>query len=247
MVEGGFTLFDPHPAVLRWARAAKREALRLSNDPQMQARHLRHGRTWFVGVDVLPNDESGAINGVPLEGPWQAHVIEPARWHQAQLSILYPGYPRQDPDESDANHGFRKNRFAAHVDGLLPVGSDRRRYLKEPHAFILGLPLNDVSAAPLVVYPDSHRLIGEALTLLADAEDPTEVDLTDAYVAARREVFARIDPVPLPMRPGQSVLLHRHLLHGVAPWAKEDERPQEGRMVAYFRPQFAAKDWIKTD
>jgi hypothetical protein len=30
--------------------------------------------------------------------------------------------------------------------------------------------------------------------------------------------------------------MHRHLLHGVAPWAAGAKAPPEGRIIAYFRP-----------
>jgi ectoine hydroxylase-related dioxygenase (phytanoyl-CoA dioxygenase family) len=181
---------------------------------------------------------------VPLEGPWTDQITAPVRWHRAQLSIVYPGYPRRDPEESTANHRFRRDRHAAHVDGLLPLGPARRRYLKEPHAFILGLPLNDTRAAPLMVYPGSHEIMGAAFAALAEADDPTEVDVTEFYQATRREVFARITPRPVHARPGEAILLHRHLLHGVAARADGDEAPPEGRMVAYFRPLTSARRWL---
>jgi hypothetical protein len=246
MVGEGVTLFPHHPATARWAKAAHREALRLAADPELRRANLRHGETWFVGVDALPNGPDGAITGVPLEGPWTDQITAPVRWHRAQLSIVYPGYPRRDPEESTANHRFRRDRHAAHVDGLLPLGPARRRYLKEPHAFILGLPLNDTRAAPLMVYPGSHEIMGAAFAALAEADDPTEVDVTEFYQATRREVFARITPRPVHARPGEAILLHRHLLHGVAARADGDEAPPEGRMVAYFRPLTSARRWLKS-
>ena len=56
-------------------------------------------------------------------------------------------------------------RDAAHLDGVLPVGSDKRRMVKEPHAWIVGLSLNaaDAGAAPLVVWEGSHLVMGAAL------------------------------------------------------------------------------------
>ena len=32
------------------------------------------------------------------------------------------------------------------------------------------------------------------------------------------------------------MILHRHLIHGVAPWAEGAVAEPPGRMVAYFRP-----------
>ena len=87
-----------------------------------------------------------------------------AQLHRAQVSVTYPGYPRQDAGESDANYRFRRQRDAAHLDGLLPLGPDKRRHLQEPHAWRLGVALTraDADAAPLVVWDDSHAVIRRA-------------------------------------------------------------------------------------
>lgn len=244
MVGDGFTVFAHDSRVLAWAQAAHSVALQVSQDPAMRAANLRHGDTWFVGVDALPNDPDGSIRTVPLEGPWADHITATATWHRAQLSIVYPGYPKQDVDESDANHRYRITRKAAHVDGLLPIGPDRRRYLREPHAFILGLPLNVSGAAPLVIWPGSHKIMGVAFARAIGDDDPTQVDITDAYHAARREVFETIDPVAVSARPGQAMVLHRHLLHGVDVWHPGANAPPEGRMIAYFRPEFSPNEWL---
>ena len=45
---------------------------------------------------------------------------------------------------------------------------------------------------------------------------------------------------------GGAVLLHRLLIHGVAPWAEGAVAPPEGRMVAYFRPVLpSVEDWLR--
>jgi hypothetical protein len=246
-MHGGFAVFDSDPQVTAWARAAEQQARDIAADPAVKAANLRHGETWFVGVDALPNGPDGSIAGVPLTGPWHDHIAAPASWHPAQLSIVYPGYPKQDVGESDANHRYRITRHAAHVDGLLPVGPARRRFLLEPHAFILGLPLNLSNAAPLMVWPGSHRIMGAAFRDLIGSRDPSTVDLTEGYQVARRHVFETITPQPVLANPGTSILLHRHLLHGVAPWTATATAPPEGRMIAYFRPQFSAKSWLAAD
>lgn len=209
----------------------------------MDTRPRRHGGTWFVGVDALPNGPDGAIDGVPLRGAWD---LPPLLMHRAQVSIVYEGYPGRDPDESAAAHRFRRDRDAAHMDGLLPEGPDRRRHLREAHAYILGIPLNDVPASPLVVWPGSHRIMGRAFVAAFDGVPPDrwgDMDVTDTYQAARAEVLATCTRTPVPLRPGGSVLLHRHLIHGVAPW--EGPATPEGRAVAYFRPEVAAlADWL---
>lgn len=243
----GYMVFERDETVAKWADTAHKVACMVSADPATRAANLRQGETWFVGVDALPNQRDGSINGVQLAGKWRDHVTLPKQWHPAQLSIVYPGYPLRDTSESEASHRYRITRHAAHVDGLLPQGPQRRRYLKEPHAFILGLPLNRSDAAPLMVWPESHKIMGEAFRHLRNHDDPTNVDLTEAYHSARRLVFEQIEPHAIVSEPGQAILLHRHLLHGVSPWQEGVQAPQEGRMIAYFRPQFSAKEWLSAE
>ena len=235
----GYVLFPWDAEVAAWAKAAHQagQAVLAADDER------RHGGTWFVGVDALPNAADGSIGGVPLSGPFLEHIDMPSVWHKAQLSVVFPGYPGRDPGESDAAHRYRLNRDAAHVDGLLPEGPERRRHLREPHGFILGLALNDSDQSPLVVWPGSHRIMAEAFAK-AFAGVPTDawgdVDVTDAYQAARRAVFATCQRTEITTRPGEAILLHRQLLHGVAPWGQGAGI----RMIAYFRPQIAAADWL---
>jgi hypothetical protein len=41
------------------------------------------------------------------------------------------------------------------------------------------------------------------------------------------------------------VLVHRHAIHGVAPWAEGAKAAPEGRAIVYFRPEVARKkDWL---
>jgi hypothetical protein len=242
--DDGFVVFDADAHVVRWARAAHDVARSATADPAEQDKWLRHGKTWFVGVDALPNDDAGAVDGVPLRGPWDEWITPPAEWHPAQISVMYPQYPLQDEGESDAAHRFRVRRDAAHVDGLHL--EDGRRIVREPHAFILGLPLNQSRACPLVVWRGSHAAVRAAFqTALAQA-DPLGADVTDIYKATRAEILETCDRVEIAMGPGQAVLVDRFALHGVAPWKAGDVMPPEGRMVAYFRPQFSdARDWLK--
>lgn len=237
----GFVHLPWSEQVAAWAQAARPVAQRAVRDAPR-----RHGGTWIVGVDALSNAPDGSISGVPLTGGWDDHVAPPAQWHAAQVSVVFAGYPGRDPDESAAAHRFRLRRDAAHVDGLLPEGPGRRRHLREPHAFILGLPLNDVPASPLVVWPGSHLIMARAFARAFAGLPPArwgDVDVTEAYQAARRDVFDTCPRVELCARPGEATLLHRHLLHGVAPWSGPD--PGEGRMIAYFRPELTDPgDWL---
>ena len=211
---------------------------------------LRCGGTWAVGLDLLPNAPDGSVAGVAF--PWDAVGLAAEPLHLGQLSAVYPGYPRPSPDETEAAFRFRRNRDAAHLDGLLAIGTDKRRMIKEPHGWILGLPLTACSpdAAPLVVWEGSHRIIRQALRA-ALADHPSErwgnIDITAAYQTARAQVFETCRRVEVPSRPGQATLLHRLLVHGVAPWGNGASAPPEGRIIAYFRPVMASvSDWLET-
>ncbi len=242
-MSGGWQKLGPHPAIAAWADAARSAALQAL---ATSAEPWRCGGTWFVGVDALPNAPDGSVNGTPF--PWEALPLAPEPLHRAQLSVIRPGYPRPSPDESPAAFAFRRDRDAAHLDGLLPVGAGKRRMVKEPHAWILGLPLNATSAAPLVVWDGSHHILRAALTAALAPHPPDswgEIDITDAYQAARREVLATCRRTLLPAGPGEATLLHRLTLHGVAPWRPGDEAPPEGRMIAYLRPQLpSVSRWL---
>lgn len=242
MNRAGWRRVAGHPALKAWADAARdpaAAAVQASTD-------WRCGGTWCVGLEALANDPDGAVDGVAL--PWGVLGLDPMPLHRAQVSTTRAGYPLPSAAESEAAYRFRLNRDSAHLDGLLPVGPEKRRYVKEPHAWILGLPLNraDAGAAPLVVWEGSHLLMQAALSpLLAQADDPAEVDITDAYQAARAEVFRTCARVELPGVPGEAVILHRHLIHGVAPWAAGATAEEPGRMVAYFRPLLpSVTEWI---
>ena len=239
--DDGFAIYGPTRDGRRWAEVAARAARRVSAQPAARARHMRHGQTWFVGVDALPNAADGSVDGVPLDGPWRAHVPDLAM-HPAQVSIIYPGYPGRDADEGITGHRYRKTRAAAHVDGLLPVGPDRRRYALEYHAYVLGLPLNPVEAAPTVVWAGSHRIMQAALRDTIGGRDPATVDITEAYHDARRAVFERCQMMCLRVPPGGAFLVHRFALHGTAPWHGP---VGPARMTAFFRPEFAVSDlWL---
>lgn len=251
----GWAHFAHDPAVARWAAKARRAALARMADTDHRAAWMDCGGTWFVGVDTLPNDASGAVAS---SGPLRGAAIAQARalygdlaLHPAQVSVVYPGYPLPRRGEGEAAFGYRLHRDAAHVDGLLPVGDARARMLKERHAYILGLPLTEAGegASPLVVWEGSHEVMRAAFAAALGDTPPAkwgEVDLTEIYKAARRDVFDRCARILLPARPGEATLIHRLALHGVAPWQTGAVAPSEGRMIAYFRPEFRDQgpDWL---
>jgi hypothetical protein len=257
--EKGWIKFAPDPGLDDWIEAAKPDALRVAADPAMQAEWLRCGGTWFVGVNALHNDESGSVGGFPLAGQavdfiHQNIEVAPIRWDHAQVSVCYEGYPKPWDGEDEAALRFRRNRDAAHVDGLHGEGQPRRRFLREFHQFLLGIALTDspAEAAPFVIWEGSHKIVqaafAKALAEYPEAQWP-EVDLTEVNMATRREIFETCQRVELPLKRGESYVIHRHALHGVAPWADGIKGPDEGRIIAYFRPADEAQmqRWLLAD
>ena len=152
--------------------------------------------------------------------------------------------------ESAAAFRYRREKAAAHVDGIVPEGPGRCRHLRHHHAFILGLPMVEASpdASPFTVWEGSHEVVRDALRDRLGGV-PTEQwgdeDITDAYQAARRRIFAACRPVEISARPGEAYLVHRLALHGIAPWGKQAVAGRDGRMICYFRPEFgSAANWL---
>ncbi len=256
LYDRGWAKFAAEPEVLDWVRVAHDLAVARVNDPEEQRAWLQCEATWFIGVDTLPNLPDGSIPGTGAL-PGRAYqdmqdIYGVLPLHRAQVSVIYPGYPRPRQGEGPGAFNYRLKRDAAHVDGLLAVGDARRRMLKERHAYILGLPLNacGATASPLIIWEGSHKIMRAAFEAvlggLCEAEW-AEVDLTETYQAARREVFDTCQRVAVTAQPGEAYLVHRHALHGVAPWGEEATAPAEGRMVAYFRPEFpdGSDDWLR--
>lgn len=250
-LERGWCAFPHDPALAAWTGAARPVAEATLADPDLRARWLRCGGTWFAGVHALPNDASGAVPGQgvpPLAGAAVDFIsgaldLPALAWDRAQVSICFPGYPQPWEGESEAAFRYRRDRDAAHVDGLTRVEPGRRRRLGETHAFILGLPLSETpaEAAPFVVYEGSHEIMRRALLDRLGRIDPApwpDEDITEAYHAARREAFETCPRVALHARPGEAYLTHRLALHGVAPWGPAGGT--EPRAIAYFRPELPA-------
>ncbi len=243
-LERGWTRFPVDPSVLDWLDAAEPAARRSVSDPANSQWH-RCGGTWFAGVNALDNDEAGAVPGGP---PLRGEAVRfaetlaggPFAWDRAQVSVCWPGYPQQGDGESDAAFAYRRDRDAAHVDGLLPVGPDRRRFLREHHRFILGLPAGpaDAAASPLVLWEGSHRIVQETFAgAFGDAPPATwrDLDVTGVYHALRRRIFAECPRVAVTAGRGEAYIVHRLALHGIAPWREEATVPE--RMAIYFRPE----------
>lgn len=251
----GWCAFPHDPALAGWVQATLPAARKTAGDPE-HAHWLRCGGTWFAGVNVLANDAEGAVEGGPklsglaVDFIYEALGLEGFSWDRAQVSVCYPGYPKPMESESEAAHRFRLNRDAAHVDGLMRVGPCRRRRINERHGFLLGIPLVEFSkdASPFVIWEGSHEIIRRAFIPLLEGVAPErwgDIDVTDTYHAARREIFDHCARVEIALRPGEAFLVHRLALHGTAAWASAATAGPDGRMIAYFRPEAGcAGHWI---
>ena len=244
LAQDGWVTFPADPALADWVAAARHLARAAVAEPAQRACGLVCEGTWFVGVDALENDPDGSLDDVPLRGAVRDAadaLFGRLPLHRAQVSVIWPGYPRPREGEGEAAFRYRQRRDGAHLDGLLPEGPARRRFFREPHAWIMGLPLTrcDAGASPLVVWRGSHRILQKALLKACEGHSPeswSDLDLTEAYTIARAQVFDTCERVELHAAPGEAYLLHRLALHGVAPWSDGAKAPADGRMIAYFRP-----------
>lgn len=250
--------FDFDKELANWIKATLSAARASVVDPANAQWH-RCGGTWFAGVNVLPNDGSGAVEGGVALGGDAVNFIHQQlgftnfQWDRAQVSVIYPGYPKPMDGESDAAFGYRLRRDAAHVDGITHHGPDRRRFLGEQHAFVLGIPMDQttVDAAPLVVWQGSHEIVRQRLIQCYQNAQPqswSAMDITENYHAMRREIFERCERVQIWLQPGQTYLVHRLALHGMSPWPQTDNSAENssGRMICYFRPAFLSPEqWLQ--
>ena len=251
----GCCRFEYDAELKSWVDAALDPARATLNDPA-QAKWLRYQGTWFAGVNALPNDASGAVGGSgPLGGRAVDFIaaelgLSGFAWDAAQVSVCYPGYPKPMDGESEARVRFRRERDAAHVDGLLPEGRERRRHLREFHGFILGIPMVefDQGASPFVVWRGSHRIIQDAVRARFSGLAPEswgEQDITEVYHDIRSQVFDSCERIEIHARPGEAFLAHRLVLHGMAPWRDGAAAGADGRMICYFRPDpFGPEEWL---
>jgi hypothetical protein len=253
--ENGWCKFPYSERLAGWVERSLSAARAAVVAPEFQ-KWMRCGGTWFAGVNALANDKHGAVaDGPSLAGPAvdfirHALAIDEIHWDRGQVSVCYPDYPQPMPHESETAFAYRRNRAAAHVDGVLPEGPERRRHLRQHHAFVLGIPMVEVSsdASPFTIWQGSHELVRQAFEErfqhLAMRKWGDE-DITDSYQAMRRGIFKKCERVEVTAIPGEAYLVHRLALHGIAPWRNNAAAGEDGRMICYFRPEMNdGKTWI---
>ena len=240
----GWVKFKFDERVVRWANAANSKIISKLKNKEIFDNNLTCQGTWFVGVDALENDTDGALGEISLSGPFESLMkrTEARGLHAAQVSIIFEGYPKPRDQESESSFNFRLKRDAAHVDGLIADFPGGPRKLKEPHAYVLGIPLNQApkGASPVVVWEGSHHLISKAFSRLFLNRDPKEwahLDVREVYIQTRKSIFEKCKRRVLHANLGESYMIHRLCLHGISAWDFEVKNFNEGRKIAYFRPE----------
>ena len=259
----GWCRFGADADVLQWvhhALPAAEKAISAS-----QHRHwFRYQNTWFVGVNALPNNDRGQVeNGPPLQGQAADFIRQKLKadmssLDQAQVSAIFAGYPKPSETEPETFFNYRLRRDAAHIDGLLKDStvSESARFAREYHEYILaiGMTNNDNSASPLVVWRGSHAVFqSEFVRFFAgyEAKRIGSTDISGFYRSVRKRVLESCERVELPLQRGESVVAHRMLLHGTAPWRDRGEEPRLNaqpntpRILCFFRPiTLTADEWL---
>ncbi len=247
MANQGWHRLAANAALLNWSQAhlpAAQACMQATQNLQW----WRYQDTWFAGVNALDNDKLGAVANNPslpksLLTSLANYCESPIKpLDQGQISAIFPSYPQIDPQQSTAANRFRQEHFAAHLDGLVPLGTQRRRHLTEQHSFILGISLTEhpPAAAPIMVWPGSHQRIQQWLINTLEGMPPNqwqEVDLTYAYQTLRHQILHDTQPQALHLAKGEAYVLHRHIIHGMGHWPEDlEDGHQQGRIIAYFRP-----------
>lgn len=252
--QNGWCKFAADEQILEWTEHAQPAVKSAIKDTHNQ-HWFRYQNTWFVGVNALPNDSYGRVlGGPPLQGA-AANFIQQklgrdiSKLDQAQISAMYPGYPKPSETEPTASFNYRVKRDAAHVDGLLRESNGTARYAQEFHEYILAISMthNDSGSSPFVVWQGSHNLFNAEFSRFFDGYSTDQIakmDLSECYKSIRKTVFNTCKRVELPLKYGECVVAHRMLLHGTAPW-QEDINDNQPRILCFFRPiTLTAKQWL---
>ena len=266
--KNGWCFLDSDIENYQWIEATKVNILNKFEQKEFNISDFRSGSTWFAGVNFLDNGSEGDINGASFSSElWSeiygkfGHGIK--YWDTAQVSIFWKGYPKKDQSETEKAFKYRLKKYSAHVDGLIPIGSKKRRFAKEFHAFILGIPImnNRIDSAPLVVWEGSHIIFRNLFRKLytgLSKKKVSKLDVTEIYQKYRRKVFSTCTFRKVVSQKNQPYILDRHLLHGVIPWNETVNispmsyqndvfrlNPMFGRIVVYFRPSYKNSiDWV---
>ena len=267
-IKNGWCFLDNGIENYRWIEATKANIRNKFRQKEYKDSDFRSGSTWFAGINFLDNEIGGDVDGISFSSALWSQIsgkfgVGIKYWDTAQVSICWKGYPRKDRSESEKAFKYRLKKYSSHVDGLIPIGSSRKRFAKEFHAFILGIPIinNRVDSAPLMVWEGSHKIFRNMFRKVYAGLSETEIsnlDVTEIYQKYRRKVFSTCPVRKVFSHNNQPYILDRHLLHGIESWSVPigdpllphlDKlfctNPMSGRIVVYFRPAYKNPlDWI---
>ena len=96
----GWKVFDHDSRIFDWAQEAKLRTINKLRDKKFVKNDLRCGGTWFPGVRFLDNNDLGSLGSIKLEGNSVSQITKRFGdffdlWDPAQISIVYPGYPKK--------------------------------------------------------------------------------------------------------------------------------------------------------
>ena len=265
--KNGWSFLSTDDVYYDWIKEAKKQIKKKFNEKLFDDKNLRSGFTWFVGTNFLDNSSNGKIGTKSFSKKIFKNILDKfgsnvQYWDKGQVSICWPGYPKKDFYETKNSFDFRIKRFASHIDGIIPLGSKKRRFAKEYHAFILGFPImnNFPYCAPLVVWEGSHKIFRNFFKEIYEGMSSNKIsniDITDLYNEYRKKVFSNCEAKKIIPQFNQPFLLDRHLLHGIDEWKEQKNdksilknkkvlnRLSDGRIIVYFRPIFTDPyDWI---
>ena len=267
LCENGWCFLNTDNDHYDWINEAKKQIKFKFSQNVIKDQDLRSGSTWFVGTNFLDNNSQGKIGARQFSKKIINNIssyfgTKIQYWDKGQVSICWPGYPKKDTLESEKSFNFRIKRFASHIDGIIPLGSKKRRFAKEYHAFILGLPImnNFKNNASLVVWEGSHKIFRNFFRNIYEGVSSNKIshiDITELYNECRNKVFTKCNVKKIVPNFKQPYLLDRHLLHGIDQWKDQNfgsyvikhknsvNNLSNGRIVVYFRPVFSDPyDWI---
>jgi hypothetical protein len=104
------------------------------------------------------------------------------------------------------------------------------------------------TAAPFVVWEGSHHRVREFFVerfAHLPCDEWAGLDVTEDYQALRRTIFDTCNRVEVAANPGESYVVHRFALHGMAPWADNAIAQHDMRIICYFRPDvLEPENWL---
>jgi hypothetical protein len=83
-------------------------------------------------------------------------------------------------------------------------------------------------------------LVSEAFERFFLNRNPNEwvdMDIREVYLETRKRIFKKCKRRILHANLGESYMVHRLCLHGISPWDFKTKNFNEGRKIAYFRPE----------